>query len=69
LGGNGNAQQEANEPRFGVIMNPYNLPQGVVRQLFVTEPFYNTIAIVNLTVVGTTEAAKIARVGMPCCSC
>ena len=50
-------------------MNPYNLPQGVVRQLFVTEPFYNTIAIVNLTVVGTTEAAKIARVGMPCCSC
>jgi hypothetical protein len=53
LGGNGNAQQEANEPRFGVIMNPYNLPQGVVRQLFVSEPFYDTIAIVNLTVSGT----------------
>jgi hypothetical protein len=53
LGGNGNAQDEANEPRFGVIMNPY-LPLGVVvRQLFVTEPFYDTIAVVNLTVFGT----------------
>jgi hypothetical protein len=53
LGGNGNAQQEGIEPRFGVIMNPYNLPPGVVRQLFVSEPFYDTIAVVNLTVVGT----------------
>jgi hypothetical protein len=48
LGVDGNAQDEANEPRFGVIMN-----RGVVRQLFVSEPFYNTIAIVNLTVFGT----------------
>ena len=53
LGGNGDAQQEANEPRFGVIMNPYNLPAGVVRQLLVSESFYDTIAIVNLTVFGT----------------
>jgi hypothetical protein len=53
LGGNGKLQQEAIEPRFGVVMNPYNLPQGVVRQLFVTEPFHDTIAIVNLTVFGT----------------
>jgi len=53
LGGNGNAQQEGIEPRFGVLMNPYNLPQGVIRQLFVSEPFYDTIAVVNLTVVGT----------------
>ena len=53
LGGNGNAQQEAIEPRFGVIMNPYNLPPGVIRQLFVSEPFYDTVAVVNLTVVGT----------------
>jgi hypothetical protein len=50
LGGNGNAQQEAVAPRFGVIMNPYK--PGVVRQLFVTEPFYDTIAVVNLTVFG-----------------
>jgi hypothetical protein len=53
LGGDGNAQQEGIEPRFGVLMNPYNLPQGVIRQLFVTEPFYDTIAIVNLKVFGT----------------
>jgi hypothetical protein len=53
LGGNGNAQQEANEPRFGVIMNPYNPPPGVIRQLFVSEPFYDTIAVVNLKVFGT----------------
>lgn len=53
LGGNGNAQQEAIVPRFGVIMNPYNLPPGVIRQLFVSEPFYDTVAVVNLTVVGT----------------
>ncbi len=55
LGGNGNAQQEAVEPRFGVIMNPYiNSSTGVVRQLFVSEPFHNAIAIVNLEIVGTT---------------
>jgi hypothetical protein len=53
LGGNGNAQQEGIEPRFGVLMNPYNLPQGVIRQLFVSEPFYDTIAVVNLTIVET----------------
>jgi hypothetical protein len=54
LGSDGNAQDEANEPRFGVIMNPYLPPGAVVRQLFVTEPFYDTIAVVNLTVSGTT---------------
>jgi hypothetical protein len=40
------------QPRFGVIMNPYT--QGtVVRQLFVSEPFNNTIAIINLVNFGT----------------
>jgi hypothetical protein len=53
LGGNENTQREGIEPRFGVIMNPYNLPPGVARQLFVSEPFYDTIAVVNLTVVET----------------
>jgi hypothetical protein len=53
LGGNGNAQEEVSEPRFGVIMNPYTQAPGVVRQLFVSEPFYNTIAVVNLTIVGS----------------
>ena len=56
LGGDGNAHDEANEPRFGVIMNPYissGAPSGTVRQLFVSEPFHDTIAVVNLTVFGT----------------
>jgi hypothetical protein len=53
LGGNGNAQQEAVEPRFGVIMNPYTNSSTVVRQLFVSEPFYDTIAVVNLVITGT----------------
>lgn len=35
-------------PRLGVLMNPYNLPPGVVRQLFISEPFTNTIALVDL---------------------
>jgi hypothetical protein len=42
------------EPRLGVLMNPYvqGQPANVVRQLFVSEPFSNTIAIVNLIVTG-----------------
>ena len=31
---------------------PSRAPSGTVRQLFVSEPFYNTIAVVNLDVVG-----------------
>jgi hypothetical protein len=63
LGGHGNAWRERNkkddedevgvEHRFGVLMNPYVNSSTVVRQLFVTEPFYNTIAVVNLLIVGT----------------
>jgi len=34
-----------------VIMNPYTQPP-VVRQLFVSEPFNNTIAVINLVVTG-----------------
>ena len=40
------------QPRFGVIMNPYIQPP-VVRQLFVSEPFSNTIAVINLVIAGT----------------
>jgi hypothetical protein len=70
LGGNGNAQQEAVEPRFGVVMNPYTNSSTVVRQLFVTEPFYNTIAVVNLVIVGTAPnqvfgLGSITRIGSP----
>jgi hypothetical protein len=38
------------EPRLGVLMNPYT---GAAPQLFVSEPFNNTIAIINLVVQGT----------------
>jgi|HubBroStandDraft_6_1064221.scaffolds.fasta_scaffold214014_1 hypothetical protein len=74
VGGDGDAQQQAVEPRlrlimnrdekhddedraavkprFGVIMNPYTNSSTVVRQLFVSEPFYNTIAVLDLVIVG-----------------
>jgi len=41
------------EPRLGVLMNPYaTTPHGLSPQLFVSEPFKNTIAVVNLVVFG-----------------
>jgi hypothetical protein len=50
----GDEDRKAVEPRFGVIMNPYTDPAStVVRQLFVSEPFYNTIAVLDLVTVGT----------------
>jgi len=44
------------EPRLGVLMNPYspNTQTGEVEQLFVSEPFNNTIAVINLKVVPAT---------------
>jgi hypothetical protein len=65
LGGDGNAHGEANEPRFGVIMNPYDIQLPVVRQLFVTEPFFDTIAVVNLTVFnsGSNAVFSLGSVG------
>jgi hypothetical protein len=70
LGRDGNAEDEANEPRFGMIMNPYLPPGAIVRQLFVTEPFYDTIAVVNLTVFGTAPyqvfgLASVTRISSP----
>jgi hypothetical protein len=40
------------DPRLGVIMNPYVSKPGVVLQLFVSEPFNNTIAVIDLIVAG-----------------
>jgi len=37
----------------GVLMNPYTATPGAAWQLFVSEPFNNTIAVVNLAVFGT----------------
>ena len=61
-------------PRFGVIMNPYTNSSTVVRQLFVSEPFHNTIAVVSLVIVGNAPnqvfglgtIARIGRVGQSC---
>jgi hypothetical protein len=41
------------EPRLGVLMNPYTSSPGSAWQLFVSEPFNNTIAVINLVVFGT----------------
>jgi hypothetical protein len=45
------------EPRLGVLMNPYvppGAPSGTVLQLFVSEPFNDTIAVINLVGFGTS---------------
>ena len=70
LGSDGNAQDEAIVPRFGVIMNPYTQSTVVVRQLFVSEPFFDTIAVVNLTISGTTPnqvfgLGSVSRISSP----
>jgi hypothetical protein len=44
--------QEGVEPRLGVLMNPYTPATGPVLQLFVSEPFAHSIAVVNLIVFG-----------------
>ena len=36
------------EPRLGVLMNPYTPTPDAAWQLFVSEPFNNTIAVINL---------------------
>jgi len=64
------------EPRLGVIMNPYvpsNVASDVALQLFVSEPFNNTIAIINLTISGTGSdqvfffppSSKVIRIKVP----
>jgi len=58
------------EPRLGVLMNPYvpsGAPPGTVLQLFVSEPFNDTIAVVNLGVVGSPgnqvfQAISVTRI-------
>jgi len=49
------------EPRLGVLMNPYvpsTAPSGTVLQLFVSEPFNDTIAVVNLGITGPASPAN-----------
>jgi hypothetical protein len=56
-------------PRFGVVMNPYTQAP-VVRQLFVSEPLHDTIAVVNLVVFGTAPnqvfgLGAVSRISSP----
>src|SRR5262245_35677633 len=44
---------QVSEPRLGVLMNPYTATPGSAWQLFISEPFNNTIAVINLTVFGS----------------
>jgi len=54
LGRSWNPPNQGVEPRLGVLMNPYTATPGAAWQLFVSEPFNNTIAVINLVVSGTT---------------
>ena len=61
------------EPRLGVLMNPYTATHGSAWQLFVSEPFNNTIAVINLTVFGTApnqvfglrSVSPVSRISSP----
>jgi hypothetical protein len=57
------------EPRLGVLMNPYTATQFAAWQLFVSEPFNNTIAVINLVfggqVFGLDSVKGISRISKP----
>jgi hypothetical protein len=53
LGRSWDLPNQGAEPRLGVLMNPYTATQFAAWQLFVSEPFNNTIAVVNLVIFGT----------------
>jgi hypothetical protein len=52
VGRNWDSPNQGVEPRLGVLMYPYTATPGTA-QLFVSEPFNNTIAVINLAVSGT----------------
>ena len=57
------------EPRLGVLMNPYT-GTGKAPQLFVSEPFNNTIAVINLVVFGAVgnqvfKMDSVTRISSP----
>jgi hypothetical protein len=55
------------EPRLGVLMNPYTATPGMAWQLFVSEPFNNTIAVINLAVFGNQVFGPglVSRISSP----
>ena len=70
LGRSWDLSNQGVEPRLGVLMNPYTATQGAAWQLFVSEPFKNTIAVVNLVVYGTAPnqvfgLGSVSRISSP----
>jgi hypothetical protein len=53
LGRTWSPPNQKTEPRLGVLMNPYTPTPDAAWQLFVSEPFNNTIAVINLQISGT----------------
>ena len=57
------------EPRLGVLMNPYTATPNAAWQLFVSEPFNNIIAVINLVVHGTANQVfglgSVSRISSP----
>ena len=57
------------EPRLGVLMNPYTATPNAAWQLFVSEPFNNTIAVINLVIHGTANQVfglgSVSRISSP----
>jgi hypothetical protein len=69
-GGDRDSWDESVEPRLGVLMNPYTATPGAAWQLFVSEPFNNAIAVVNLVVFGTAPnqvfgPVSVSRISSP----
>lgn len=71
LGRSWDAPNNMVEPRLGVLMNPYTATPGAAWQLFVSEPFNNTIAVVNLVIFGDAPnqvfgpVAPVSRIRSP----
>ena len=70
LGRSWAAPNQGVEPRLGVLMNPYTATPNAAWQLFVSEPFDNTIAVINLAVFGTAPnqvfgPSSVSRIGSP----
>jgi hypothetical protein len=65
LGGNWEPPNNGVEPRLGVLMNPYTATHFKAWQLFVSEPFNNTIAVINLAVFGSAPNQVFGRAPGP----
>jgi hypothetical protein len=58
------------EPGLGVLLNPYTTPPSAPLQLFVSEPFNNTIAVINIVISGTApnqvfDLGSVKRISSP----